>query len=156
MRFRVAHHDASDLEVTGQARVDAIVAAARASVALPAARTIYRAPIMAPLKASSSLLDQRLQEELEFTRRIIEALGEQLAKDPILLTRYQSGLQSLDMATQTIGHLARVIGAEDKVQAAEQTPMESLKVRLLRGDEPIRPGQGVPDLQRSVSNPFAH
>ena len=156
MRFRTAHHEASDLKVSGQARVDAIVAAARASVAPPLARTIYRAPIIASLKASSSVLDLRLQEELEFTRRIIDAFGEQLANDPILLTRYQSGLQSLDLATQILGHLARILGSENKIQAAEQTPMESLKARLLRGDEPMTPGQGVPDLQRSASNPFAH
>ncbi len=155
MRFRVARPEASDHGVTGQARIDAIVAAARASVVPPKARTIYRAPIMAPLEASSSLLDLRVQEELEYIRRTIDAFGEQLANDPILLTRYQSELQSLDMATQTLSHLARVIGSEDKVQAAEQTSMESVKARLLRGNEPMRPGERVPDLQRSSFSPFA-
>jgi len=155
MRFWTVRAEPSGAELAGQARVDAIVAAAKASVASPTARTIYRAPLNAPLRPSPNVIDQRLQEELEFTRRIIEAFGEQLAHDPILVNRYQSGLQSLDMATQVLGHLARVIGSADKVEAADQTPMEGLKARLLRGDEPMTPGHGTLDLHRSASNPFA-
>ena len=154
MKLPILNRSSPEASATGQTRVDAIMAAARASVGPPAVRSIYRAPMLPAPRASRSSLDHRIQEELDFTQRTLEALGEQLANDPILLTRYQGALQGLDMAAQTLGHLARVIGAEDKIAAAEQTPMESLKARLLRGVEAMIAGQSVLDLQRSSSNPF--
>lgn len=117
-----------------QARVDAIVAAARAKTAAADApkRTIYRSPELLPLVPSQDLLDQRMQEELASTRRMVEALGDELANDPILLMRYQHQLQSIDLMAQTLGHLACVIGSADRAEAIDRIGMASLKARLTR------------------------
>lgn len=117
-----------------QARVDAIVAAARAKTAAAEApkRNLYRAPELLPLRPSQNLVDQRIQEELASTRRMVEALGDELANDPILLMRYQHSLQSIDLMAQILGHLSCVIGSEDRAEAIDRIGMASLKARLTR------------------------
>jgi hypothetical protein len=117
-----------------QARVDAIVAAARAkTAAAEPKRTVYRAPDILPLTPSTDSIDQRIQEELATVRRMVEALGDELSNDPILLMRYQQSLQSVDLMAQTLGHLACVIGSADRVEAIDRIGMASLKARLTRG-----------------------
>lgn len=117
-----------------QARVDAIVAATRAKTAVADApkRTIYRSPELLPLVPSDNLIDQRIQEELASTRRMVEALGDELANDPILLMRYQHQLQSIDLMAQILGHLSCVVGSKDRVEAIDRIGMASLKARLTR------------------------
>jgi hypothetical protein len=121
-------------QARAQARVDAIVAAARAKTAAAEApkRSIYRAPELLPLVPSSDPIDARLQEELATTRRMIEALGDELSNDPILLMRYQHSLQSIDLMAQTLGHLACVIGSADRAEAIDRIGMANLKARLTR------------------------
>jgi hypothetical protein len=135
-----------------QARVDAIVAAARAKSAAAEApkRNLYRSPELLPLRPSTDLLDQRMQEEIASTRRMVEALGDELSNDPILLMRYQQSLQSIDLMAQILGHLACVIGSADRMEAVERIGMANLKARLTRGM--------VTDtvaFQRADHNPFA-
>ena len=118
-----------------QARVDAIVAAARAKTAAAEApkRNLYRSPEMLPLVPSDNLVDHRIQEELASTRRMVEALGDELSSDPILLMRYQQSLQSIDLMAQILGHLACVVGSADRAEAIDRIGMASLKARLTRG-----------------------
>jgi hypothetical protein len=117
-----------------QARVDAIVAAARAkTAAAEPKRTVYRAPDILPLVPSSDPIDQRVQEELATVRRMVEALGDELSNDPILLMRYQQSLQSVDLMAQTLGHLACVVGSADRREAIDRIGMAALKARLTRG-----------------------
>ena len=129
-----AFRKVDDDQLRAQARVDAIVAAARAGSAAAEApkRNVYRAPEQLPLTSSVDELDIRIQEELATTRRMIEALGDELSNDPILLTRYQTSLQSIDLMAQTLGHLACVIGSGDRAEAIERIGMASLKARLKR------------------------
>ncbi len=63
---------------------------------------------------------------------MVEALGDELSNDPILLMRYQHSLQSIDLMAQTLGHLACVIGSADKAEAVDRIGMSSLKTRLSR------------------------
>ncbi len=142
----------NDIEAAGQARVEAIVASARAQapVAIPA-RSLYREPTCTPLRTSDSVLDNRLAEELAFARRTLEAMGETLCDDPILLSRHQVTLQSVDLLSQIIGHIASVIGASDREEAVARVGMVELRNRLNR-DRLVDAGVG---LQRTATNPFS-
>lgn len=129
-----AFRKSDDDQARAQARVDAIIAATRAKTAVADApkRTIYRAPELLPLVASDDPIDQRLQDELANTRRLVEALGDELANDPILLMRYQHALQSIDLMAQILGHLACVVGSANRAEAIDRIGMASLKARLTR------------------------
>jgi hypothetical protein len=139
-------------QARAQSRVDAIVASARAKVAEAEApkRSVYRSPDQLPLIASTDPTEIRVSEELAHTRRIIEALGDELANDPILLMRYQNALQSVDLMAQTLGHLASVVGSANKQEAIERIGMSSLKARLSRCT--VADGAAF---HRSETNPFA-
>ena len=119
-------------QARAQARVDAIVASARAATVEAPKRSVYRAPEQLPLVPSTDPIAQRIEEELAHTRRMVESLGDELATDPILLMRYQHALQSIDLMAQTLGHLACVVGSQNKEEAIARIGMSSLKVRLER------------------------
>lgn len=112
-----------------QSAVDEIQAAARAERA--ARRPLFKPP-PPRLAASKSLLDQRLAEELDYVRRRLDHLGGILAQDPVLLRKHAASLQDIDLINQTLGHLARVIGTEDKDAAANRISLAELKGRLQR------------------------
>ena len=137
-----------------QSRIDAIVAAARAQDPVPDKRPLFREVSCAPLVPSSQLIDRRLEEELAFVRRSLDAMGERLADDPILLTRYQTLLQSFDLLGQTLGHLATVVGAADRAEAVERIGMVELRARLQRTE--AGSAQSGPTLVRGYSNPFSN
>jgi len=141
-----------DQHARAQARVDAIVAATRAKAVAAEApkRNVYRAPDILPLVPSTDPIDQRIQEELSTVRRMVEALGDELSGDPILLMRYQQALQSVDLMAQTLGHLACVIGSQDRAEAIDRIGMASLKARLTRGVL-----TDAVALHRSDANPFS-
>ena len=145
----------NQVQLTTQARVNAIVAAARAASEPPARRPVYSAPSRPPLDASHNAIELRVQEELDHTKRMIEALGDVLASDSILLARYQTALQSIDVISQTVGHLARVIGSHDKREAIERIGMSNLKARLNRCSGKLEDDELALSLHRSRSNPFA-
>ena len=108
----------------GQRRVDAIQAQIRSGAA-PA--PIAEAPKPAP---SAQALQQRLSEELVELKRIVDALGEELAGEPAMLERHAAGMQQFDLMSQTLGHLARVLIAPDPVEAVGEIGMDSLRKRL--------------------------
>ncbi len=142
----------NDMKAAGQARVDAIVASARAQapVAIPV-RSLYREPTSTPLRTSDNVLDNRLAEELAFARRTLEAMGDTLCDDPIFLARHQVTLQSVDLLSQIIGHIASIIAASDREEAVARVGMVELRNRLNR-DRLVDSGAS---LQRTATNPFS-
>ncbi|HVJ01590.1 MAG TPA: PilZ domain-containing protein [Sphingomonas sp.] len=113
----------------GQARVDAIQAAVRSGAALPAEP---QAPAAVPVAAD---LDSRIVDEILHVRRLLDELGEELVSDPAVLQQHLQALQNLDRASQVLEHLGNVLGAKDRVAAAQSVPMHDLRARLTRPPE---------------------
>lgn len=113
-----------------QRHVDELVAQIRAEDQQPRPSLFKPAP-PAP-RRSSSTIDLRIAEELDYVRRHLEMLGATLAGDPILLHRHGTSLQAVDLMNQLLGHIARVIESEDKGAAAQQVSHGDLRARLLR------------------------
>ncbi|AQR72368.1 PilZ domain-containing protein [Sphingomonas sp. LM7] len=111
----------------GQARVDAIQTAVRNGAVLPAEPVPAAAPVLV-----SGELDQRLSDEIVHVQRLIDTLGEALIEDPEMLKRHLRVLQNLDRASQILEHLGAVLGAPDRISAAEAIAMQDLRERLLR------------------------
>jgi hypothetical protein len=113
-----------------QRRVDAIVAEAKRGIWRPQ----YQ-PNMTPSSSPSmppKLVDQRLSEEIEYVQRLLELMGDQLAGDPVILQRHMRTMQSFDLAGQILGHIAKIIVAEDKPGAIDGIGMHELRARLKR------------------------
>ena len=115
-----------------QARVDSIQAEFRAEA--PARRSIRRDPPPVPLALvpSEDPLKLRLAEELEYARRMLEALGERLSSDGLIVTRHMVALQSVDIVGQMLSHIASVVESSDPHGAVERIGMSDLKARLMR------------------------
>lgn len=118
-----------------QRRVDELVSAVRSDTSSKRPAIFKPAPLRPG--ASSDPLDRRIVEEVECIRRHIELLGGILANDPILLHRHGRQLQSIDLINQVLGHITRVIAAEDKELTVQQVSMQDLRARLER--KPLRP-----------------
>jgi hypothetical protein len=120
------------LDCTGlrdQRRVDAIQAEARNET--PSGRAL-RDSAETPAPAVSPDLDARLAHELGYVQRLLENLGDELISDLFLVQRHGQSLQSLDLVSQILGHVASILHAEDKASVIEQIGMEDLKARLKR------------------------
>lgn len=111
----------------GQARVDAIQTAVRAGAALPSEPALATGTALRPGE-----LEQRISEEIVYVQRLIDALGEELVEDPVLLQRHFRVLQNLDRASQVLAHLSTVLAALDRPAAAQAVGMHDLRERLLR------------------------
>jgi hypothetical protein len=109
-----------------QGRVDLIQAAARAG------RSAAPAPAPPPEDRWIDELDARMAEELAFVQRLVETLGDELVADPAIVHRHTSALQNIDVASQILGYLSRVIGASDRADAVRDIGMEDLRARLTR------------------------
>ena len=81
---------------------------------------------------TDDLLRLRLAEELEYARRMIENLGDTLSADPHLVMRHMVALQSVDVAAQILGHIAKVIRSSDPEGAVDLIGMTELQGRLKR------------------------
>lgn len=110
----------------GQARVDAIQNAVRSGAALPADTAAAGTAI------STAELERRIAEEIIYVQRLIDALGEELIEDPVMLQRHSRVLQNLDRASQVLEHLGNVLGEDDRLAAAQAVVMQDLRERLLR------------------------
>jgi hypothetical protein len=77
-------------------------------------------------------LDARLAHELGYVQRLLENLGDELINDLFLVQRHGQSLQSLDLVSQILGHVATILHAEDKATVIEEIGMEDLKARLKR------------------------
>ena len=115
----------------GQARVDAIQAAHRAE---DAPRSIRRdpPPLPASLIPTDDELKIRLAEELEYARRMLEAMGDTLSNDSAVVMRHMVSLQSIDIISQLLGHIAAVTRSSDPIGAVQRIGMCELKARLMR------------------------
>jgi len=108
----------------------------------------------APLEPTDVLQDERLSEEIDYARRLLEAVGDRLIADPIILNRHQTTLQSFDIIGQLLGHLAKVAGSRDKAEAIDRIGMQELRARMQRPKTGILSTGTMGSLQRSSSNPF--
>ncbi|WP_129794228.1 hypothetical protein [Sphingosinicella sp. CPCC 101087] len=81
---------------------------------------------------STDALDHRIAEEIESIRVDLDLLGGTLVCDPALLERHAKELQSIDRIHQLLGHLARIIAAEQKDLAVDQVTLTDLRARLQR------------------------
>lgn len=121
------------LDCTGlrdQRRVDAIQAEARAGSA-PAAAQQPSATKASP-QVPGPDFDARLADELGYVQRLLESLGDELITDSFLVQRHGRALQSLDLASQILAHVAAIIVADDRGAVVEQIGMEDLRARLKR------------------------
>ena len=84
------------------------------------------------IEETADRLRLRLGEELEYARRILDAMGDELSADPIAVSRHGVVLQSLDIVGQMLDHIANVIRSADPESAVEQIGMGDLKARLTR------------------------
>lgn len=74
----------------------------------------------------------RLGEELEYARRLLDGIGNEICADRIAVTRHGVALQSLDRVSQMLGHIAAVIRSIDPQSAVDAIAMSDLKARLRR------------------------
>lgn len=71
-----------------------------------------------------------LAEELEYVRRMIEVMGDSLCADPTVVSRHLTSLQTVDIAGQILGHIAKVVRSSHREGAVEGIGMCDLKGRL--------------------------
>ena len=115
-----------------QARCDVIQAEFRAEP--KGRRSIRRDPPPLPqaLVPTSDPLLLRLAEELDYTRRMLDVMGGELASDGLIVARHMTALQSVDIVGQILGHIASVIRSSDPSGAVDRIGMSDLKARLTR------------------------
>jgi hypothetical protein len=113
-----------------QRRVDELQARVRAE-GDTVRQKLFKLPRPRP-DSSTDPLDHRIAEEIEGIRRHLDLLGGTLVGDPAVLHRHGTQLQSIDRLNQVLGHLARIIAAEQKDLAVDQVTLQDLRSRLLR------------------------
>jgi hypothetical protein len=89
-------------------------------------------PQAPPRDLCEAQMPRRVGEELAYVQRLIEGIGNELAGNPLIVHRYARTFQDFDLASQILGHLARVLMADDSIRAAERVGMQELRNRLLR------------------------
>jgi hypothetical protein len=120
---------------TAQARCDRIQAEFRANPQPAEKRQLRRqdAPPLDPaLVPCDDQLRVRLAEELEYARRMLEAMGDDLSADMALVMRHAVALQSIDIIGQMLGHIAAVTRSSAPDRAVDRIGMCELKARLTR------------------------
>ena len=100
-----------------QQRVDHVVAAVKAG-AVP-----FEAP--AELRAATPA---QAAEDLEGVSRLLEILGDALAKDPAVVAKHAAQLQNLDIALQTLTALAGTMEADDPKFEASIARLAELRI----------------------------
>jgi hypothetical protein len=89
-------------------------------------------PVPSALIPTDDGLRLRLAEELEYTRRMLELMGDELSNDAAVVTRHMTALQSVDIVGQILGHIANVTRSSDQQLAVDRIGMCELKTRLNR------------------------
>jgi hypothetical protein len=111
----------------GQARVDAIQSAIRRAAPLPSADVpTSRIPL------DSDELESRIAEELAYVGRLLDAVGDELTENPVILQRNGRALQNFDAARQILVHLSAILGSKDRGAAVDAVTMHELRSRLVR------------------------
>jgi len=85
-----------------------------------------------PPSPSNDVLYLRIGEELDYVRRMLDVMGDQLCGDAILIRRHAVALQSLDIVGQILRHVGNVIRSSDPHSAVDDIGMVDLKARLTR------------------------
>ena len=118
-----------------QAAVDAVQAEFRAEQAAPQKRSIRRdnaPPIDPALVPTDDQLRVRLAEELDYARRMLDAMGDEISSDMAMVMRHAVSLQTIDIVGQMLGHIAAVTRSSVPERAVERIGMCELKARLTR------------------------
>ena len=118
--------------VRAQDRCDAIQAEFRTQ---PKERPSIRReapPLPRALTPTDDALSLRLAQELDYARRMLESMGDELCADPALVIRHATSLQSIDIIGQILGHVASVVRSSDRGGAVDRIGMCELKARLTR------------------------
>jgi hypothetical protein len=115
-----------------QARCDSIQADFRAQSDVR--KPLRRDPPARPkaLEPTEDPLLLRLAEELEYARRMLDIMGNELSSDGLIVSRHLVALQSVDVIGQMLGHIADVVRSSDPRGAVERIGMGELKARLTR------------------------
>ena len=130
------YYGAPDHLRQAQSRCDSIQAEFRAEESLdPSQRRSIRRdppPLDPALVPSEDLLRQRLAEELEYARRMLDSMGDQLSADGHVIVRHSVALQAIDIIGQMLGHIAAVTRSSAPERAVERIGMCELRARLTR------------------------
>jgi hypothetical protein len=115
-----------------QARCDVIQADFRAEQ--KARPSIRRNPPPTPkaLIPTDNELMLRLAEEIDYARRMLASMGDELSCDGLIVSRHVAELQALDITGQMLGHIAAVLRSSDIPGAVDRIGMVDLKARLMR------------------------
>lgn len=89
-------------------------------------------PLPKALVPTDDPLRLRLAEELEYARRMLSSMGDEMASDGLVVGRHLAELQTVDIVGQMLGHIATVIRSSDPPGAVESISMGSLRARLMR------------------------
>ena len=89
-------------------------------------------PIDPALVPTDDELRLRLAEELEYARRMLDAMGDELSADMSVVMRHAVALQSVDIVGQILGHVAAVTRSSVPERAVQRIGMCELKARLRR------------------------
>src|SRR4030095_2959364 len=89
-------------------------------------------PIDPALVPTNDELRVRLAEELEYARRMLDAMGDELAADMGVVMRHAVALQTVDIVGQLLGHIAAVTRSSSPDRAVDRIGMCELKSRLTR------------------------
>jgi hypothetical protein len=96
--------------------------------------SIRRDPPPLPKSAipTDDQLRLRLAEELEYARRMLSSMGDELSSDGLIVSRHLAELQTIDIVGQMLGHIASVVRSSDPPGAVQEIGMGALKARLMR------------------------
>ena len=83
------------------------------------------------MNRSPDMLDQSLAHEIEEARKLLEAMGDELAADIDVITKHCTSLQTIDIVMQILGHIANVVRSDDRKHAVDGIGMHDLKMKLL-------------------------
>jgi len=121
-----------DLSVQSQARCDAIQAEFRSESAPRPSIRREAPPLPAALQPCDDVIKLRLAEELEYARRMLDTMGDELSGDMGVVMRHGMALQTVDIVGQMLGHIANVVKSSDPEGAVDRIGMCDLKARLTR------------------------
>ncbi len=95
-------------------------------------RREYAPPLDPALVPTDDELRLRLAEELDYARRMLDAMGDELSADLGVVMRHGVALQSVDIVGQMLGLIAAVTRSAAPERAVERIGMCELKARLTR------------------------
>ena len=89
-------------------------------------------PLPPALQPTDDTLMLHVSEELQYVRRLLDIMGDELSADTAVLVRHGTSLQAVDIAGQILGHLANIVRSSDPPGAVENIGMSELRARLKR------------------------